>query len=211
MGRHLLKQLQLPAGESPGQQAVGLPQAGRHRRGKQGTGQQNRPVFPQVQPRLAAPQPGAQAKHGLQHLSRRPQAVRPEQDPGEIHHQEGEQPLADRRPAPAQMAVLFQHQQHKIEQAPHDKGPVGPVPDSGEQPHHKEVSDVLSLGVYPAAPQGEVYIVPEPGGQGDVPPPPELRDRAGDIGIIEVLQKVKLLAKFSIFTFVNNLSNNLHR
>lgn len=27
----------------------------------------------------------------------------------------------------------------------------------------------------------------------------------------KVLQKVKLLAKFSIFTFVNNLSNNLHR
>ena len=27
----------------------------------------------------------------------------------------------------------------------------------------------------------------------------------------KVIQKVKLLAKFSIFTFVNNLSNNLHR
>jgi len=65
------------------------------------------------------------------------------------------------------------------------------VPDAGEQPHHEQVADVFGLGVHPAAPQGEVDIVPEPGGQGDVPPPPEFGDGPGDVGVIEVLQEVE--------------------
>ena len=50
---------------------------------------------------------------------------------------------------------------------------------------------MLCLGGHPAAPQGEVHVIPEPGGQGDVPPPPELGDRPGDVGVVEVLQEVE--------------------
>ena len=40
-----------------------------------------------------------------------------------------------------------------------------------------------------ASPQGDVQVVPEPGGQGDVPPTPELRDGAGEVGGAEVLHQ----------------------
>ena len=41
----------------------------------------------------------------------------------------------------------------------------------------------------PVAAQGNVDVVPEPAGQGDVPAPPELRDAAGQVGVVEVLQE----------------------
>ena len=89
------------------------------------------------------------------------------------------------------MPVFLQYQQHEVEQSPGQERPVGPVPDAGEQPHYEQVADVFGPGVHPAAPQGEVDVVPEPGGQGDVPPPPEFGDGPGDVGVIEVLQEVE--------------------
>ena len=64
------------------------------------------------------------------------------------------------------------------------------MPQARQGPDHKQVADLPSPGA-PAAAQGDVHIVPEPAGQRDVPPPPELRDAPGDVGIVEVFQKVK--------------------
>ena len=50
---------------------------------------------------------------------------------------------------------------------------------------------VLPLSPLPVSPQWDVQVVPEPGGQGDVPPPPELGDAFGDIGVVEVGQELK--------------------
>ena len=42
---------------------------------------------------------------------------------------------------------------------------------------------------FSSAAQGDVYIFPEPGGKRDVPPPPEVRDALGHIGVAEVLHE----------------------
>ena len=49
----------------------------------------------------------------------------------------------------------------------------------------------MPAGSRPVAPQGDVDVVPEPGGQGDMPAPPEVRDGNRQIGAVEVLQKVE--------------------
>ena len=85
---------------------------------------------------------------------------------------------------------FLQHQQGEEVQPPEQEGPVGPVPDAGGGPDHEQVEHLPALA--PAvAPQGDIEIFPEPGGQGDVPPPPELGDAFGDIGVVEVGQELK--------------------
>ena len=64
------------------------------------------------------------------------------------------------------------------------------MPEAGQAPDDQQVADLLAPGD-PVAPQGDVQIVPEPAAQGDVPPPPKLGDRPGDIGVVEILQKVE--------------------
>ena len=44
---------------------------------------------------------------------------------------------------------------------------------------------------HPVAPQGDVDIVPEPGGQGDVPPPPEVGDGHRQVGMVKVFQEME--------------------
>ena len=53
----------------------------------------------------------------------------------------------------------------------------------GEGEQHKQALPGRSP---PVAPQRDVYILPKPAGQGDVPPLPKLGDRAGKIGPLEV-------------------------
>ena len=73
-------------------------------------------------------------------------------------------------------------------QAPQHKGPVGPMPKAcGEK--DDEFIEIGAGRSLPVAPQWDVQIVPEPGAEGDVPPPPELLDGLGGIGQVEVLQK----------------------
>ena len=62
------------------------------------------------------------------------------------------------------------------------------MPEAGEHPHNENVQELPGLSL-PVAAQGNVDIVPEPGAQGDVPPAPEFRNAAGNIGILKVLRK----------------------
>ncbi len=64
------------------------------------------------------------------------------------------------------------------------------MPDAGGRPDDQQVEH-HPAPARPAAPQGEVQVLPEPAAQGDVPPPPELAGRLGDIGIVEVFQKLE--------------------
>ena len=64
------------------------------------------------------------------------------------------------------------------------------MPQPGEEPHHKEVADMLDRAD-PVASQGNIHIVPEPGAQGDVPPPPEFSDALGGVGVVKVFQKAE--------------------
>ena len=86
--------------------------------------------------------------------------------------------------------IFFPGQKDKIAQAPENKGPVGPVPDAGQKPHGQHVEDVAARGA-PVAAQGDVDIIPEPLGQGHVPPVPEIGDTGRLIGGVEVLPDLK--------------------
>ena len=85
---------------------------------------------------------------------------------------------------------LFKGQQDKVVQAPADKVPVCTVPDAGEQLHHEQVED-LPLQALAVAAQRDIDILAEPAGKGHVPAPPELGDRTGDIGEVEVLGEIE--------------------
>ena len=72
-----------------------------------------------------------------------------------------------------------------MDSTPDDEGPVGPVPEPGDEEDDEDVADGLGLGDAGSA-EGDVEVVAEPGGEGDVPPPPELGDVAGEVGELEV-------------------------
>ena len=72
-----------------------------------------------------------------------------------------------------------------MEGAPDDEGPVGPVPQSAHQEDDERVTDNLRLRAAAAA-QRNIHVIPEPGGQGNVPTPPEFGDIPAEIRDVEV-------------------------
>ena len=64
------------------------------------------------------------------------------------------------------------------------------MPDAGEGPDDEQIAQLLSMA-HPAATQGNIHIVPEPAGQGNVPAAPQVDKAAGRIGPAEVLIKVE--------------------
>ncbi|MCY1538145.1 hypothetical protein D9M68_736700 [compost metagenome] len=63
------------------------------------------------------------------------------------------------------------------------------MPETAEQENDKGITDALPCR-YLAAPQGDVYIIPEPGGQRDVPSAPEFCNIAGKIRIGKIAEQV---------------------
>ena len=77
-----------------------------------------------------------------------------------------------------------------MEGAPGDECPIRAVPKAAEQENHERISDDLRLRT-PATAQRDIHIIPEPGGQGDVPAAPELRDITAEIRHVEVLHRLE--------------------
>ncbi len=77
-----------------------------------------------------------------------------------------------------------------VAEAPDDEVIAGTVPEAGEQEdgHKINIGSHLSL---PAAAQGEINILSEPGAQRQVPSNPELLERTGYEGITEVLMEIE--------------------
>ncbi len=72
-----------------------------------------------------------------------------------------------------------------MEGAPHQECPASPVPEAADQEDDQNVA--VRPGRSPAAAaQGKIQALPQEGGQGDVPPLPELRHRGAAVGGVEV-------------------------
>ncbi len=78
----------------------------------------------------------------------------------------------------------------RVEEPPDDEGPVGAMPESAHDENDERIAD-LHADAAAAAAQGDVEVVAEPGGQRDVPAPPELGDVAGEVGVGEIAHQVE--------------------
>ena len=65
------------------------------------------------------------------------------------------------------------------------------MPDARQEPHDHEVKDDPPFGGNAGAAEREIYIIPEPVSQRDMPSSPEFRHGFGNIGIIKILLKLK--------------------
>ena len=110
-----------------------------------------------------------------------------------IARDEEEHRINPAKPAflPGQIQNALHTQKHEVHHAPDNVRPFGAMPDAGQQPNHKNVEVEPPFCSHTAAAQRNVDIVAEPTAQRDMPPPPQLRDRTADEGIVKVFQKVK--------------------
>ncbi len=81
--------------------------------------------------------------------------------------------------------ILFQHQEEEEIEPPKDEVPVGAVPNAGQGPNGEHIEDMAG-NRDAVAPQGDINIVTEEGGQRDVPSSPKIGDRVGYVGVVEV-------------------------
>ena len=85
---------------------------------------------------------------------------------------------------------FFQDEKGREIEAPKQEIPAGAMPDAGGGPDDQQVQEEPGLG-HPVSPQRNIEILPEPGSQRDVPPPPEFGDGLGDIRVVKVTHKFK--------------------
>ena len=64
------------------------------------------------------------------------------------------------------------------------------MPHAGEHPHNQHIENPAEFA-HPVAAQGDIHIVTEPGAQAHMPAAPEFCDRLGQVGVIEVFDKVE--------------------
>ena len=81
---------------------------------------------------------------------------------------------------------LFDDVQQTMSEAPQQEGPGCTVPDATEHEDDQDVEDP-SPELHAAAAEGDVDIVAEPGGEGDVPAAPEFLQVERLVGETEVL------------------------
>ena len=128
----------------------------------------------------------------MQGVGQKGRVTEMKEHPAQVHHEKCVEPAQDAGefvqdlPQPE----FLDHQQDAVIQAPEQKVPSGSVPEAGEAPDDENIPHPLGAAD-PTAPQRDVDVIPKPGGEGDMPPPPKLRGRAGEIGVVEVLQEVE--------------------
>ena len=88
---------------------------------------------------------------------------------------------------PLAVKELFKDKQYPVIKTPQHKGQRGAVPKTGQQPDYQHVENPSPLShTVPA--HRDIHIVPEEGGQRDVPAAPEPGDRDSGIWVIEVFE-----------------------
>ena len=131
-----------------------------------------------------------------------PQTIRPENQEGKGNQQiagqlpQQTQPTAVFRnayplqqPLPETQAHGSRHQIQPMQQSPSHIRGAGAMPYAAEREHHQGI-EILAGQPFPVASQRDVYIVPEPGAEGDMPAPPELLNGGGKEGAAEILRQI---------------------
>ena len=142
------------------------------------------------------------------------QRISPEENPGKTYQQKGQAPLQafdkeslvlyTRRANPGAVAgrlakrlaerlnenraAPFNNLEKPVQQSPKHKMPGRAVPQSANPKGYEQIQ-----GRPPgsAAPQGDIQVVFEPGGQRNMPAPPEIPDGSGEIGVAKVDREIK--------------------
>ena len=89
---------------------------------------------------------------------------------------------------PRQLQRRLHATQKPMPQAPEYERPARSVPQAGCQKHEQFVRHRAQYPLAVAA-QRDIEIIAEPCGQRNVPPPPEVRDAVGTVGIAEVFRQ----------------------
>lgn len=74
--------------------------------------------------------------------------------------------------------------------SPDDKGPVGSMPEAGDQKDDKNIADGFGFG-HPTSTQRDIDVIPKPSGKGNVPSAPELSNISREIGSPKIGHEVK--------------------
>ena len=115
-----------------------------------------------------------------------------EQRPAEVDEQERiDMPACLRQLfEPFAEEELFEAYEHSVQSSPEDEVPARSVPEARQRPDYEQIEYLPGEAVTVAA-EGDIDVLLEPGGQGDMPSAPEIGYALGDIGIIEVLQELE--------------------
>ena len=85
---------------------------------------------------------------------------------------------------------FFTHKQQGEEKPPEDKIPGSSMPESGEHPYSKNIEKPAGFA-NPVSTHGNIYIIPKPGSQGNVPSAPKFCNTGRNIRIIKIFCKMK--------------------
>ena len=141
-----------------------------------------------VDPSRAASEP----QHGRQEVARHSDRFGAEQDPAHHHGQQRIGPAQDGSGPRVELdqAHSLHDQQHAVVQAPQHERPTGAVPQAAQEEDQQQI-EIDPRQRNAAAAQGNVDVIPQPRGKRYMPAPPEVLDRTGDIGVVEVLHELE--------------------
>src|ERR1700749_667431 len=81
-----------------------------------------------------------------------------------------------------------------MQSAPQHEHPGSAVPETADQ-HGEEQAEEGAPFAVAVATQRDVQVVAQPGGEGDVPAPPEIREAPRAVGIAEVVRELEAEAE----------------
>lgn len=121
-------------------------------------------------------------------------AVGAEENPRKADDDEGDSPVQQFAES-AELAFadaygFFYAEDNAVQRALCHESPVGAVPDAADKEGDEEV-EIVACTPYAVAAQRNVEVVHEPCAERYVPPFPELADRGGEIGTVEVLHQAE--------------------
>lgn len=113
------------------------------------------------------------------------QRIGPEEYPSKTYFPKGEQ-KGEKAALALRFYAYFQDLVNAVNSAPYDIVDAGAVPESAGQEGKNQIQ-AMPEGAFAAAAQGNIYIIPEPSGERNMPAAPELADAVRKVRAFKVL------------------------